>query len=133
MSVVLSSVVLCVTMSIASPQKAASKPAAREKVETAIDAAVQLLDSKDYTTFLLQFAPPDQVKARGGSPEALEAWVRYFSTQADNVLAALKYAATQTPTYDDAMTTATFSLKGKGGPPSLIMVKIGKYWYLGNK
>ena len=34
---------------------------------------------------------------------------------------------------DDAKTTATFSLKGEGGPHSLKMVKIGKYWYVGNK
>jgi hypothetical protein len=132
MSVVLSSVVLCVTMSVAFPQTA-SKPDPREKVETAIGAAIHLLESKDYRTFLLQFSPPDQVKARGGSAEAWDAWVEYFSTQADSVLAALKYARTQTPTYDAAKTTATFPLKGEAGPKSLKMVKIGQYWYIRNK
>jgi hypothetical protein len=38
-----------------------------------------------------------------------------------------------TPTYDEARTTATFPVKGERGPQSLRMVKIGKYWYLGNK
>jgi hypothetical protein len=125
-------VVLCVTMIVASPQTA-PKPGPREKVDTAIGEAIQLLESKDYRTFLLQFVPPDQVKARGGSSEALDAWVEYFSSQADGVLAAFKYARTQTPTYDEARTTATYPLKGDTGPKSLRMVKIGRYWYLGNK
>ncbi|MEW5983254.1 MAG: hypothetical protein AB1806_12915 [Acidobacteriota bacterium] len=105
----------------------------REQVETAIGEAVRLLESKDYRAFLLQFAPPDQVKARGGAQAALEAWVELFSAQADHVLAAFTHARTRTPTYDAAGTTATFLLKGEIGPPSLRMVKIGKYWYLGNK
>jgi len=131
MSRVFSCLVLCATISVAA--QTASKPDPREKVETAIGAAVHLLESKDYRTFLLQFVPPDQVKARGGSPKDLDAWVEYFSGQANSVLAALKDAMTQTPTYDDARTTATFPLKGESGPPSLKMVKIGKYWYVGNK
>jgi hypothetical protein len=126
------SVMLCLTIFVASPQTV-SKPGPRENVETAVGEAIHLLESKDYKTFLLQFAPPDQVKARGGSPEALDAWVGYFSNQADGVLAAFKYARTQTPTYDDAKTTATYPLKGDSGPKSLTMVKIGRYWYLGNK
>jgi hypothetical protein len=130
MPAVISSLVLCVTMSAASAQTA-SKPVSREKVETTIGAAIHLLESKDYKTFLLEFPPPDQVKARGGSPEAMDAWVEYFSSQAENVLAAFKYASTETPTYDAAKTTATFPLKGE--PPWLKMVKIGKYWYLGNR
>ncbi len=132
MSVVLSCVVLCLSMSVASPQTA-SMPDPREKVETAIGAAMRLLESKDYRTFLLQFVPPDQVKARGGSPEAMDVWVEYFSAQADSILAALKYARTQTPTYDDTKAIATFPLKGDAGPSSLKMVKIGQYWYIGNK
>jgi hypothetical protein len=92
MSVVLPSVVLCITMFVASPQTA-SKPAPRENLDTAIGEAIHLLESKDYRTFLLRFVPPDQVKARGGSPEALDAWVEFFSEQADSVLAALKYAS----------------------------------------
>ncbi|MBZ5499051.1 MAG: hypothetical protein LAP85_21850 [Acidobacteriia bacterium] len=132
MSVVLSSVLLCLTMSVSSPQTA-SKPDPREKVETAIGAAIHLLELKDYKTFLLQFVPPDQVKARGGSPEALDAWIEYFSAQADSILAALKDARTQTPTYDAAKITATFPLKGEAGPKSLKMAKIGQFWYIGNK
>ena len=132
MSVFFSFVVLCVAMSVASPQTA-SKPDPREAVETAIGAAIHLLESKDYRTFLLQFIPPEQVKARGGSPEALDAWVEYFSAQAHSVLAALKYARTQTPTYDATKTTATFPLKEEAGPESLKMVKIGRFWYIGNK
>jgi hypothetical protein len=132
MLAVLSSIVLCVTMFVASLQTG-SKPAARENVKTAIAEAIHLLELKDYKTFLLQFAPPDQVKARGGTTEAMGAWVDYFSKQAEDVLAALKGAKTQTPTYDEARTTATFPVKGERGPQSLRMVKIGKYWYLGNK
>jgi hypothetical protein len=74
MSRVLSCLVLCATIPVASAQTA-SKPDPREKVETAIGAAVHLLEAKDYRTFLLQFVPPDQVKARGGSPKDLDAWV----------------------------------------------------------
>jgi len=115
------------------PPQTVSKPSPRENAEAAVGEAIRVLESKDYRTFLLQFVPPDQVKERGGAPEALAAWVDLFSTRADSLLAALKYARTHTPTYDDAKTTATFSLKGEGGPDSLRMVKIGRYWYLGDK
>ena len=136
MSLVISSLVLCISLLGASPQGApapAPNPDPRENVDTAIVAAIHLLESKDYKTFLLQFVPPDQVKLRGGTPEAMDAWVELFSSRADRVLAALKYARTQTPTYDEAKTTATYPLNGEGGQDSLNMIKIGRFWYIRNK
>jgi hypothetical protein len=131
MSMTVLILVLCVSLSGLVSQTA-PKPSPREKVETAIAEGTRLLESKDYTTFLLQFVPPDQVKKLGGSPEALDAWVEHFAAQAPAVLAALKDASTQSPTYDDTYTIATFPLKAESGPKTLRMVKIGRYWYVGN-
>lgn len=132
MSTILSSVALCLLMFVASPQTG-SKPSPRENAETAVGEAIRVLESKDYKTFLLQFVPPDQVKARGESAEALAAWVDLFSRRAGSLLEAFKYARSQTPAYDQAKTTATFPLKGDVGPKTLKMVKIGQYWYLGDR
>ena len=119
-------------MALLFPQ-AGSKPTDRTDINTTIADAIRVLEAKDYRTFLVTFLPPDLVKARGGSPEALTKWLDDFSPRGPKLLAAFKYASKQKPVYDQAKTTATFPLKIEGAPPTLRMVRIGQTWYLGDK
>ncbi len=133
MPVVLAIVVLCLNVFAALPQRAA-KPGPREMPETAVREAVRLLEAKDYEAFLTQYLPPDQLKSRAGTPEALKAMAQDFSTRVDRILPMLKAASTQKPAYDEAKTTATFEVIDASGAPSpLRLLKIGRYWYIGNK
>ena len=133
MSLVIASVVFGLSIFIAPSQ--ATPPSPREHPDTAIAEAIRLLEAKDYKTFVSQFVPPDQLKARAGSPEAFNTFVERFAERADRLLAAFKYIRTQKPTYDQAKTTATFQLDGQADAPStsLTFVKIGQYWYLANR
>lgn len=110
---------------------------ARDSVAGTISAAIATLESKDYKTFLTQFVVPEQVKTRASSPAALATWVDEFSSRADKLLAALKYVQTKTPTYNDSKMSATFDLSTatlpKPSPPTLILVKIDKSWYIGGR
>jgi hypothetical protein len=117
------------------PQPTA-KPDPRENADTAVVFAIRLLEAGDHKMFLSQFMPPDELKSRAGTPEALSAFADAFGTsgRSARLLAALKNARTKTPAYDQAKTTATFQLDPQADAPNaLVMVKIGTYWYLSNK
>ena len=109
------------------------QPALREDVRTTVAEAVRVLEAKDYETFLAEFLPPELAESRAGSPEDLAAWAQEFSGRAPALLAALKSIMTQTPTVDEAGTTATYRLTLEGGPPTLRFVKLGRYWYFGER
>jgi hypothetical protein len=134
MFAVLVSVLLSLNVTIAPSQgMASSNP--RERAETAVVEAARLLEAKDYKAFLSQFMPPDQLKARAATPEALDAFAEQFAPRADRLLEALKHVRAQTPAYDSENTSATFTLDGLSGMPStsLTFTKIGQYWYLANR
>ena len=133
MSFVVPVVLLCLNVFAATPQRAA-KPRARQTPETAVAEAVRLLEAKQYETFLTEFLPPEQLKSRAGTPEALKALAQDFSSRVDRILPLLKSASTQKPTYDEAKTTATFQGIGASeGLPPLRLIKIGEYWFIANK
>lgn len=130
MPTVLSSLALCLSMFF-NPLQVASRPSPRENVGTAILEAIRLLESKDYKTFLMEFIPPDVVKARTASPAALNEWVEGFAAHSVGfLLPRLKEASKLTPTYDGQKTTATFQLKDYDGTKWFKMVKIDRYWYV---
>jgi hypothetical protein len=133
-STVLSSLALSLTI-FAVPQQVTSTPSPRENVETTVEEAIRLLESKDYRTFLVEFFPPEWVKAKTGEPGGLNAWVDVFLAHSVGfLLPMLKGATTVAPAYDEAKTTAIFHLKMQEGTESFTrafkMVKIGRYWYI---
>jgi hypothetical protein len=131
---VLPSLALCLSVFTA-PVQVTPKPSPRENVETTVVEGLRLLESKDYRRFLQEYFPPEWVKAKMAEPGGLNAWVDVFVAHSlGNVLQHLKQASTIKPIYDEAKTTAIFTLTIQDGNESFVknyrMVKIGRYWYI---
>jgi hypothetical protein len=100
---------------------------------TALAEGVRLLEAGNHRAFLLTLAPPEQVKKRAGSEEAMEEWVSFFAKSAEGLLAAMKDARSKTPQYDAARTSARFELSEGLMLKAIVMTKIDSLWYVGNK
>ena len=114
------------------PSFTPAAPDPRERLETAIEEAIRLLDKKDYTTFLSMFVPPEALARRRDTLEEFAA--AFAGEKADRLLAALKQIRTATPAMSPEGTQATYQIspRPERGPDSLRWNKIGKFWYIAN-
>lgn len=121
---------LCISL-ILGPVQERRLPASREDVSATVKEAVRLLDSREYKTVLVDFFPPEFVKKQSTSPAATEKWLEVFSSKSVAfILPKLRSSMSVRPTFDKAGTKAVFRFKTHEGTASLIMVKVGLYWYI---
>ena len=115
-------------------QQPTATPAAdpRERLETAIEEGIRLLDKKEYATFLSMFVAPDMLARRRDTLEEFAA--EFAGGKADRLLAVLKQIRTAKPTMNPESTQAIYELTPapERGPSSLRWNKIGKFWYIAN-
>src|SRR4051812_37100467 len=98
-SVILPLLVLCLVF-VGVPFQTVTKPASRERAETAILDGLRLIDAKDYQAFLVEFMPPEIVKERTKSADTTKAWVQYFTTYGIvYLLPRMKEASKVTPVF----------------------------------
>ncbi len=126
--------VLFACAAFSAPLSAAGvKDEAREKVETAIPEGIRLLEAKEYAVFLKAFVPPELL-GRLTEKTTLEEFAKQFSEQkGPRLLKALQSIKGTKPLLSDDGLKATFKPKDDTGKErTLVFVKIGKYWYIGN-
>jgi hypothetical protein len=123
--------VLVGTIGAQQPSAGAVQEDPRERLDTAIEAAIGLLEKKEYAKFISMFSPPEALAQRR---DTLEEFAARFAPDGDRVLAVLKRIQKVKPTMSGGGLTATYALEPKPerGPSSLRWEKIGKYWYLAN-
>ena len=117
--------------SIAFSQEA--KPDPREELKTAIPAAIELLENKEYESFIKRFVPPIDLE-RILKKVTIEDFAKKFGERkSDLLLKVLNIIKDAKPKLDPDGEKATFALKEPiGGKQSMTFLKVGKYWYLGN-
>lgn len=121
---------------VASSSIVGADPDPREKISTAIDEGIRLLEAKEHLEFVKKFAHPDDIKElldnEGLSLEELAE--KFGEKGAAELLAVLKYVkANGPPSYNEQKTKATFSIdKAEFRQKTLQFEKKGSYWYVRN-
>jgi len=106
-------------------------PDPREKLESAIPEMIRLLETKEYTTLLKNYAPPEVLKAITGKTSLEEVAKEFGEGKAEKLLTVLKSIKEMKPTLDADGKKATYEgLKGEKS--KIVFLKIDKYWYIGN-
>ena len=107
--------------------------APRENLVSAISDAIQLLENKNYQSFIEKYAMPEDLE-KILKRESMDELVESFSDgKAEKVLNALKLASELEPKYDESANKATFSKNDVGGmSKDMVFRKVDKYWYIAN-
>lgn len=105
----------------------------REKLETAIPEAIELLEKKKYAEMLKQFVPPEELKKITKDKKLEDFAAKFGSGHADKLLKALKQLQDVKPEFSDDKKVAEYKLKeAVGAKDTIKFVKIEKYWYIEN-
>jgi hypothetical protein len=123
---------LSVTLLIPQSGAAPAQSDPRERLETAIEEGIRLLEKKEYLKFLTTLADPAALAKRRDTPEEFAA--EFAEDGAERLLAMLKRIRTAKPAMSADGNTATYQLDPapERGPRTLRWEKIGKYWYIAN-
>ncbi len=105
----------------------------RENLVSAISDAIQLLENKNYQSFIEKYAMPEDLE-KILKRESMDELVESFSDgKAEKVLKALKLASELEPKYDESGNKATFSKNDVGGmSKDMVFKKVEKFWYIAN-
>ncbi|RLD80914.1 MAG: hypothetical protein DRJ10_06820 [Bacteroidetes bacterium] len=105
----------------------------RENLVSAISDAIQLLENKNYQSFIEKYAMPEDLE-KILKRESMDELVESFSDgKAEKVLNALKLASELEPKYDESGNKAIFSKGDVGGmSKDMVFRKVDKYWYIAN-
>lgn len=118
---------------VASTAVAADDP--QEKLGSAIDEGIRLLEAKENLEFVKKFAHPDDLKEilkeEGVTVESIAE--KFGEKGAKSLLAALKYAKTTPPTMNEDKSKATWKIDQVNFEvDSVVMEKKGDKWYVRN-
>jgi hypothetical protein len=118
---------------VISPATADTKVDPREKLDTAVPEAIRLLEAKDYSTFLKNFIPPDELKKVTEKATLDEFANKFGENKATRLLQVLKSIRDAKPTLDPSEKKATYELKEPiDRKKTLTWVKVDKHWYIQN-
>jgi hypothetical protein len=107
------------------------KPDPREKVETALAEAIRLLEAKDYTTVIKNFAPPEVLEKMTKEKSLEEVAKGFGEGKGPRLLKVLKATKDVKPKLNNAGDKATFELPEEvNSKKSVSFIKVGKYWYI---
>ena len=120
-------------LAVFSPAMADTKVDPREKLDTAVPEAIRLLEAKDYSTFLKNFIPPDDLK-KVTEKATLDEFAKQFGeNKGPRLLQVLKSIRDAKPTLDSSGKKATYELKEPiDRKKTITWVKVEKYWYIQN-
>jgi hypothetical protein len=105
----------------------------REKLETAVPEGIRLLEAKDYSTFLKNFVPPDDLKKYTENSSFDEFAKQFGETKAPRLLQVMKAIKEVKPTVDPSGMKATYELQEPiAGKKTITWLKIDKHWYIKN-
>lgn len=108
-------------------------PDPREKLETAVPAAIRLLEAEQYEEFLTKFVSPADLKIITARVPMDEFVKGFGERKAAQLLKVLKAIEDIKPELDAAGTTAKFVFKEEiDGKKSMTFLKVDKYWYIRN-
>jgi PBP1b-binding outer membrane lipoprotein LpoB len=110
----------------------------RENLSTAIPDMIQLIESRDYESFVKRYANPETMKMdpqkRSIEEIAKELERELDAEQRAVLISALKDIAGKTPQLDQDGARATYTLSQPiKGNDKMYFRKIDKYWYLAPK
>ena len=106
----------------------------RQKLETAIPHAIELMEQKKFKDFMEQFVPPkhiEMMKATGMFATIVEKFGE--GDKAQRLLNVLKEIKDTPPNYNAEKTIATYKLKeAVGNKDKIVFAKLDGYWYIEN-
>ena len=114
--------------------QADTTPNPREKLQTAIPEGIRLLETKEYITFLKNFANPSDLE-QFTKENSLEEGAKVFAEEkAQRLLEILKEIQDVKPKFENNGNKAIFQLKDNNeGMHTIIFVRVERYWYIQNK
>lgn len=106
----------------------------QEDLKTAIPAAIQLLEDKEYETFLKKYVPPEDLEQITKKTPLAELAQKFGSgNKASRLLATLQAIKDSKPKIESNGKKAVFELKeSDSGKQSITFIKIDKLWYVQN-